>query len=77
MVCIQFATDLHYELIYPGADTVFNIPTAQTANPLAVGKQLQISHVYATDHSDPLAGLRPPSPSEHRRDAPRRLTPIY
>ena len=43
MVCIQFATDLHYELIYPGADTVFNIPTAQTANPLAVGKQLQIS----------------------------------
>lgn len=61
MVCIQFATDLHYELIYPGADSVFNIPAAQTANPLAVNEQLQISQsMRSTIQPRSQACARPP-----------------
>jgi len=48
MVRIQFAIDLHYELLYPGTDFVFNIHAAQTASQLVISEQLQISQPVLT-----------------------------
>nr|MBL8409761.1 transglutaminase family protein [Dechloromonas sp.] len=48
MVRIQFAIDLHYELLYPGTDFVFNIHAAQTASQLVISEQLQISQPVQT-----------------------------
>ncbi|MDP3540760.1 MAG: transglutaminase family protein [Azonexus sp.] len=54
MVRIQFGIDLHYELIYPGTDFVFNIHAAQTASQLVISEQLQISQpVVSTIQTNP------------------------
>jgi len=59
MVRIQFAIDLHYELLCPGADFVFNIHAAQTASQLVVSEQLQISHpVLSTIQTSPVTYAR-------------------
>lgn len=59
MVRIQFAIDLHYELIFPGADFVFNIHAAQTASQRIVSESLQISQpVLTTIQTDPLTHAR-------------------
>lgn len=59
MVRIQFAIDLHYELNYPGADFVFNIHAAKTANQSIVAENLQISQqVPSTIQTDPVTHAR-------------------
>ena len=59
MVRIQFAIDLHYELLCPGADFVFNIHAAQTASQLVVSEQLQISQpVLSTIQTSPVTYAR-------------------
>jgi transglutaminase-like putative cysteine protease len=59
MVRIQFAIDLHYELLYPGTDFVFNIHAAQTANQLVISEQLQISQpVLTTIQTNPATYAR-------------------
>lgn len=59
MVRIQFAIDLHYELLYPGTDFVFNIHAAQTASQLVISEQLQISQpVLTTIQTNPLTLAR-------------------
>ncbi|HXE40216.1 MAG TPA: transglutaminase family protein [Azonexus sp.] len=59
MVRIQFAIDLHYELLYPGTDFVFNIHAAQTASQLVISEQLQISQpVLTTIQTNPLTYAR-------------------
>ena len=59
MVRIQFAIDLHYELLYPGTDFVFNIHAAQTANQLVISEQLQISQpVLTTIQTNPTTYAR-------------------
>ena len=53
MVRIQFAIDLHYELGFQGADFVFNIHAAKTANQTIINEQLvisqQVPHTIQTD----------------------------
>ena len=59
MVRIQFAIDLHYELLCPGADFVFNIHAAQTASQLVVSEQLQISQpALSTIQTSPVTYAR-------------------
>ena len=59
MVRIQFAIDLHYELISPGADFVFNIHAAKTASQTVVSEQLEVSQpVVTTIQTDPITCAR-------------------
>jgi transglutaminase-like putative cysteine protease len=59
MVRIQFAIDLNYQLIYPGADFVFNIHAAKTASQTVVDERLQISQQVLTKiETDPTTCAR-------------------
>lgn len=59
MVRIQFAIDLHYELISPGADFVFNIHAAPTASQFIVSESLRVSQpALTTIQADPATHAR-------------------
>jgi translation initiation factor IF-1 len=74
MVRIQFAIDLHYELLCPGADFVFNIHAAQTASQLTVvSEQLQISQPVLTTIQTEPGHLRPLSAPD--RQPARSMSP--
>lgn len=59
MVRIQFAINLHYELLYPSADFVFNIHAAKTASQKIVSEQLILSQPVPTKiDTDPVTCAR-------------------
>jgi transglutaminase-like putative cysteine protease len=59
MVRIRFAINLYYDLIYPGADFVFNIHAANTKSQVIVDEQLQINQpLLTTIQIDPATHAR-------------------